>query len=363
MNGNAAHKLTELENVKILEHIQGYFKELNRNNRDYEEYYQDQTSTTQQAYESDVRLYFRIVKGKNKGGELEYLSYDDLQMTLEDLEDFKQQLCDMRNDDGKYTYTNKTVNRKLSAIKSFARYMGKKKLIKDISFISLVTSEKEKDNHYGALDINEVFEMAEWARNNERELGEVKRLAILFSLDSCIRKSAMLRLKWSDFKVREDGVEVRGIDKGNKEFRSLISKDFYNELLTIKSDKNDNVFNISVDAINSLMTRYRRDFNIPEDRMIVWHSIRKSGVTFRYRLTNDLLEAKRAANHSSITTTQIYLQEEDYGQIGAVSSAGKLNENLYKEVDHETLLKAIAMCKKDMQLILNIKINEVLNGK
>jgi integrase len=365
---NAATKLSQLENVRILEHINNYFKELNRNNRDYEQYYDGEVSKTQQAYEADIRLFFRIIKGKEKGSELEYLSLDDLQLTLEDFEEFKRILLDMRNEDGKYTYTNKTFNRKLSAIKSFVRSMARKKIdgepiIKDISFITLVTSEKEKDNHYAAFEVSEVFEMAEWAWEHEKELKLEKYYLILFALDTCIRKSAQLRLKWTDFIEKEDGVIVQGIDKGNNDFRQLISKEFYNNLLVIKNEKSPYVFNISTDAIDGMMRRYREFFNVPKDRKLVWHSIRKTGVTFRFRVTNDILEAKRAANHKSITTTQIYLMEEDYGQIGAVSSAGKLNENLYKEVNRETLIKAIELCKKDMQLILNMKINEVLKTK
>lgn len=367
MNANA-HKLEKLENVQILEHINSYFKELNRNNRDFEEYYDNQQSKTQLAYESDVRLFFRIVKGKEKGSELEYLSLEDLQLTLDDLEYFKQKLCDMRNEDGKYTYTNKSVNRKLSAIKSFLCSMAKKKingepLIKDVSFLSLVTSEKVKDSHYGAFSVEEVFEFAEWAWKNEREKGDIKRLAILFSLDTCIRKSALLRLKWTDISEKDDGYEVKGIDKGNSEFRQLISKEFYNELLTIKDGKSPYVFNISVDSIDSMMGRYRKAFNVPRERRLVWHSIRKSGIMFRFRLTNDILEAKRAANHKSIVTTQIYLESEDYGQIGAVSSSGKIDMELYKKTDLQTLIESIGMMKKDSILILNMKIRELIKNK
>jgi site-specific recombinase XerD len=351
----------ENENMKIYSIIQGWLKDLNRNNRDYEDLYDGKRSKTQIAYESDVRMFMRMTRNKQEGSELEYLTFDELQFTLEELEDFKDKILELRNEDGKYTYTNKSFNRKLSAIKNFVRYMAKKKLIKDISFLELVSSEKEKDEHYGALDVSEVFDMAEWALH-ERELGNVKRLAILFSLDSCIRKSAMLRLKWNDFTVKEDGVEVKGIDKGNKEFRQLISMDFYNELLTIKDEKSPYVFNISIKAIDSMMNRYRKAYNIPEERRIVWHSIRKSGVTFRFRVTGDILEAKRAANHSSITTTQIYLEEQDYGQIGAVSSAGNIDNELFKKVEHEILIKAIGLLKKDTQLILNLKLQELIKN-
>jgi integrase len=174
----------------------------------------------------------------------------------------------------------------------------------------------------------------------------------------------MLRLKWTDFAEKENGVEVKGIDKGNKEFRSLISKDFYNELLTIKKDDSPYVFNISSDSLDSLMGRYRKAYNVPSERRIVWHSVRKSGVTFRYRISgNDIMEAKRAAGHSNITTTQIYVKGEDYGMIGAVSSAGKIDKEIFKKVDYEVLLQAIELCKDDVKLLINLKINEVIKQR
>jgi integrase len=178
-------------------------------------------------------------------------------------------------------------------------------------------------------------------------------------LDSCIRKNALLNLKWSDFSERDEGVMIKVTDKGNKEMRQLISHDFYKELLTIKSD-GDKVFDISSDSLNDTFKRLKSKMGISIDRNIVFHSIRKTGVTFRYRITGDILEAKRAANHSSVSTTQIYLENEDYGLIGAVSSKGNLDMELYKKVDQETLLQAISMCKKDLQLILNMKIQEVM---
>jgi integrase len=352
----------ENENTKIYEIIEGWFRELNRNNRDYEDVYEGETSKTQTSYETDVRLFMRLVRGKSKGSELEYLTYDELQFTQEDLEEFKEKILDMRNQDGKYTYKNKSLNRKLSAIKNFIKYLAKKKLVKDISFLQLVTSEKEKDNHYGVMSVSEVLDMANWIMNREKHLKEKKYYLVLFSLDTCIRKSAVLRLKWSDFHEEDSSVIVEGIDKGNEEFRKEISKEFYKELLTIKDDQSDNVFEgITKESIDKMMQRYRKYFNIPEERNLVWHSVRKSGITFHYRVTRDILSAQRVAGHKNITTTQLYVQAENYGAIGAVSSMGKLDDEAYKKVDHETLIKAISELKKDTQLLLNMKLNELLN--
>jgi integrase len=351
------------ENMMILEAIQGWIKDLNRNNRDYEDYYEVNSSKTVIAYESDVRMFLRLIRDKEKGSELEYLTLDEIQFTLEDLEEFKEKVLDLRNDDGRYTYTNKSLNRKLSAVKSFIRYMVKKKLIKDISFLELVNSEKVKEKHYGVLSVNEIMDMVSWIMEHERELKLVKKYLVLFSLDTCIRKSAVLRLTWSDFLEEDDVVLVKGIDKGNNEFRKKISKEFYNELLTIKDESSDKVFNIQPLAIQKMMDRYREYFKINPDRNITWHSIRKSGVSFQFRLTKDILQAQKAAGHKNITTTQIYLDDEDYGAIGAVSSMGKLDEDLYKKVDRETLIKAIGKMKKDTQLLINLKLQEILKEK
>jgi integrase len=362
----AAEKVIKFENesTKIYEIIEGWFRELNRNNRDYEDIYEGETSKTQISYETDVRLFLRLVRDKTEGSELEYLTYDELQFTQEDLEEFKEKILDMRSSDGKYTYKNKSLNRKLSAIKNFIKYLAKKKLVKDISFLQLVTSEKEKDNHYGVLSINEIMvDMVNWIMTYEKHNKEVKKYLVLLSLDTCIRKSALLRLKWSDFIVDDNRIILKAIDKGNHEFRAEISNELYNELLTIKGDS-DKVFEgITKEAIDKMMQRYREFYKINPERKIVWHSIRKAGVTFRFRVTKDILEAQRAAGHKNITTTQIYIEHENYGAIGAVSSAGKIDNELYKKVDHETLLKAIDELKKDTQLLLNMKINEILSAK
>lgn len=349
----------ENENMKIYEAIQGWIKELNRNNRDFTNI--NDNKGTQTAYEHDVRLFFRLL-GKEKGSELEYLTMDEIQITLDDFEEFKEKLMDLKDDEGKYLYTNKSINRKVSAVKSFVKYMAKRKIdgepiIKDASYLNLVTSEKEKENHYGALEVSEVFQMADIVANGKS--GNVKRLMILFALDTCIRQNALLNLKWNNFIEKEDGVLVQGIDKGNKEFRQLISKDFYNELLTIKTDDSEFVFNLTKRQIFNMMNMLKKKMKIQPERNIVFHSIRKSGITYRYRITGDILEAKRAANHSSIMTTQLYVQAEDYGAIGAVSSAGKLDNELYKKVDLEVLQQAISNCPKDLRFILNLKIHEL----
>jgi integrase len=343
---NAAEKIIKLDNTKVYDQIEKYLTKHSYN-----------SNSTELAYRKDIELFFKLMRKK----ELQYLTREDIQITLDDLEDFIDMLYKEADDEGNRSYANKTINRKISAIKGVIRYLAGKKLVDDVSFLELIESLPEANNSYGVLEAHEVFKMSELCLE-EREKGDVKRLLLLFALDTAIRKTAILNLKWSNFIEQEDGVLVTVVDKGNKEMRQKISLDFYKELLTIKGDS-DKVFNISSDSLDNTMKRLKIKMGIQDERNIVFHSIRKAAVTYRYRLTGDILEAQRSANHSNVSTTMIYLQHEDYGTIGAVSGSKELDMELYKKVDQEVLIKAIESCKKDMQLILNMKINEVLKTK
>ena len=306
---------------------------------------------TQIAYETDIRQFFQLIKGK----ELEHLTLEDVQLRKNDVEKFKQILLDNG-------LARSTINRKISAVRSLLENLKANEWDINTDFFKKVKWLKTQDNKYGVLDVHEVWEMARLARK-EREYKDVKYYFILFALDTCLRKQAILQLKWSDFEEVEDGVIVHAIDKGNKEFRQKISKEFYNDLLSIKKEGEERVFPISVDSIDNMVCRLKKIMNIPEERNITFHSIRKAGVTFQYRITGDLTQAMKAAGHSNPIVTMRYLDLRDYGVTGAVSFGNKIDEELYKKVSYEELIKAIENCPKDIQLILNIKLKEIINNK
>ncbi|MGG2091305.1 site-specific integrase [Bacillus sp. S13(2024)] len=311
------------------------------------------SENTKRSYEKSIKKFFEVIKKK----EVHFLQRADVQITLDDIENFIIHMYDLNE------LKNKTINNYVTAVKELLRYLHSKKLVDDISFIDAKQIDRlpEVKNKYGVLSVDEVLQMAELAKE-EREKGEIKRLLILFSLDTCIRQQASLNLKWTDFEEREDGILVRAVDKGNKDFRPKIANWFYQELLSLKKNDNGYVFDLTVDNIKGMMKRVREKMNFPKERNIVFHSIRKAGVHFQYRVTGDILQAKKAANHSNINVTMDYVEEEDYGVIGAVSTSGGIDINIIKEISHEDLLKVIDSCKKDLQLILALKINEMLNN-
>jgi integrase len=348
-----AEKVVKFENEssKIHDQIQKWL-----NNHGYN------SDRTRRDYEFDVKLFFKLMKQK----EITYLTKEDVQLTLDDFEDFIDKLYKMENEKGERNYSNKTINRKVAAVKGMIKYLAGKKLngeyiVKDIAYMGLINSLPENSKSHGILESNEVWTMANLSLE-ETHKGNIKRLAILFTYDTCARKSDVLNLKWSDFEVKEDVVVVNGIGKGNKEFRKSISKDFYEEILTLKEDGVYQVFQLTDKNIDDMMRRLREKMNIDPNRGIVYHSIRKTGSVFVYRICgNDIMKAKEILNHSNVNTTQLYLKSTEYTQaIGGVSSAKNINHNAYKEVDHETLLKAIEGLNKDQILLLNLKISELL---
>jgi integrase len=305
---------------------------------------------TRKAYETDIRQFFRLIKGK----ELEHLTLDDLQLRKNDVEQFKQILLD----EG---YARASINRKMSALRSLLENLKANKWDIDTDFFVKVKWLKTFGNRRGVLEIHEVKEMARLALETEREKKEIKYYLILFALDTCMRKNALLNLRWSDFEVHGDEVIINYIDKGNKEFNKEIARWFYDELLTIKQDNEERVFPISDQSIDDMMKRLRTIMNIPANRKITFHSIRAAGITFAYRVTNgDIIAAKEVAGHSNIQTTDRYIKRRNYGAVGAVSYTGNLDEELYTKVAHEQLLEAIKNCPKDVQLMVNIQLSKLL---
>jgi integrase len=306
------------------------------------------------AYKRDITRFFKLVKEKD----IQYLTKQDLDLTLDHFEEFQAYLHD------KEKLNNKTINRNVSAVREFIKYLrGKKHIDCDTEYLNLIDSLPENKNEYGVLSIEEIEQMTELIMTMPRVRDrEIKKYLWLFSLDTCARLDNCLELKWSDFRENENDVQISLIAKGNKDFRPRISKGFYNELLSIKGES-EKVFPVSTNAVSDLMKKLREVMNINENRRISYHSIRKAGGTFQYRLHGSITAAQKALGHSNINTTTIYLEDEDYGLTGAVSSKGRVSDKYYEEVDHETLLKAINKLPKSQRLLLNIKLDELIKNQ
>ncbi|MGM7720601.1 tyrosine-type recombinase/integrase [Metabacillus sp. Hm71] len=345
-----ANNIVKLNNTEVYDQILRYFKKIEDRTDKPEE---EKEHHTKKSYMPKIEKFFSIVRPDCKG-DLRFLTRKDVQITLEDFEDFIEE---MRQSD---TYVNKTINLYVTAARGLLDYLHSKKIVKDISYFSQIERLPESNKSHGVLSVEEALKMAELALE-EREKGEIKRMLILFSIDTCIRKGALLKLKWSNFREENGVVIIEGVDKGNKEFRKTIAKWFYDEMVSVlKTDNSEYVFNINNKGIQGMMNRLKEKMNISEDRQIVFHSLRKTGASFTYRLQgNDIMAAKKALNHSNINSTMRYIGDRDHGACGAVSLGKDYDKDAYKKINHEELLKIIDEMPGDYKLYINMKIQEL----
>ncbi|MFS1518569.1 tyrosine-type recombinase/integrase [Bacillus sp. SCS-151] len=329
------------ENSIVYEQIQRYFEKLER-----------RSPKTKESYERDIKDFFLMIKGKK----LQELNFEDIQVNLEDTEDFIEILISQSDQEGNRKYANKTINGKITSLKGLIKYLSAKKLVKDVSFLSLTESLPEVTESYDALTVDEVLELAELA-SKERDKGEEKKLLLWFALDTSIRKSAILELKWSNFYETEFNYLIKGIDKGNKQFTRRISKVFYNELLKLKSES-EYVFSLKKSTLDKVFKRVRNKMDFG-DRKIVIHSIRKAGGSFFYNQTKDLDATRNYLGHVSPSTTVLYTSPNDYGATGAISIKDTIDKDLFKKVSHEEIIKAISMLDSGQKMLINKKIMEL----
>jgi integrase len=363
MVGMLANKVVKLENEStvIFNHIQNFYKDLNKKNRDYEEDHSRRGTVI--AYDGDIRLYFNLMRGKEKGKELEDLTMSDIMISQDDMEDYIDRLCDLKKEDGSNKYVNKSINRKITALKEFLRYLKRKKVLGefDISYLQLIKGIKERKNHYGALESDEVMQMADLSWQLSPRKGEVYRMLILTSFKTGLRLGELLNLKWKDIVKKSNGAILHGIGKGNKPFEIKVTDQFYNELITINNGQEE-LFQISENSVSSMMKQLREKMNIQAERQIVFHSIRKAFGTQIWRMTGDIESARRALRHESVVTTQVYLGINHYEIQDVMFMIDKIDDNYYTKVNKDDLLRAISECPDNVKLVLNMKLHELLKG-
>lgn len=273
--------------------------------------------------------------------DIDFLTEDQLSsITIDDIENY---ILDSE-------LATSTLEQRIGSLKSFFRYASGKGVKVNMDIFNAVPKLPETHNSYGVLSLEEVFKMADIVEQQGRK-GLNKKMFVLFALDTCLRKEAILGLTWDQFEVSENQVNLKVIDKGNKEAKKTISMDFYNELKKIDNGK-EKVFDLTTRTVQRMMDEAREEMGIDKRRNIAFHSVRKAGITFQYRITGDILQAKKAGGHKDINTTMKYVEAQDYGNVGAYSYNKKVTDFDFSSLTKEELVKIIESSSKDIQIIL-----------
>ena len=210
-----------------------------------------------------------------------------------------------------------SIANKLSAIRSFYRYLQREELIKE-NPIEKITSPKLDRRLPIILTTDEIIRLLE-APTTEKPVGQRDKAILELLYASGLRVSEIVSLNLSQVDLHEK--EIRVIGKGNKERIVLMGEPALKALVTYLEDgrlkllgerKTEALFishtgkRLIERRIQKIIDRYAKAANIP--RKIHPHILRHTFATHMLDGGADLRVVQELLGHASLSTTQIYTQ-------------------------------------------------------
>lgn len=210
--------------------------------------------------------------------------------------------------------TAKSINRKISSLKSFFKYQLKAGVIKQTPMAKIVAPKNEKrlPSFVADKDIKTLFEYVEFPDTWQ---GKTEKLLMLLFYNTGMRLSEVINLKDSQVNFSNRSLKVLG--KGNKERIVPISPEILNEIKTYQKERNESISErgemllitekgklLSPRSVYTSVKKYLSLVTTIEKRSP--HVLRH---TFATHLTNngaDLNAVKELLGHSSLAATQVY---------------------------------------------------------
>ena len=211
--------------------------------------------------------------------------------------------------------SSKTINRKISSLKSFFKQQLKQDLIKVSPMATIISPKvgKRLPQFVEKKDIDTLFDHVEFPGN---WTGRTERLLLQILYNTGIRKAELIGLKENQVDVHNSAIKVLG--KGSKERVIPVSNQLMQELKNYAAEKKqhfkevDTVILLVNDKGKKLYPKYV--YNVAQKYLSLVTTIDKKSPhilrhTFATHLTNngaDLNAVKELLGHSSLAATQIY---------------------------------------------------------
>jgi len=205
----------------------------------------------------------------------------------------------------KKNISNASINRKISSLKNFLKFLHSEKMIKEVNFdmFESLNNSKKIPKAISKEEINKIFNSLKNSKSINKNL-YIIILKLMYL--SGLRISEALSLKWSDLSKADITLNIYG--KGSKERKSYMTSDFFDTLYSLKKDEGF-IFNlqgkkISVRAVNKFLDKAYKDGLI--EYKISSHVFRHSFATSMLENNADIRHIQKLLGHSSISTTEIY---------------------------------------------------------
>jgi integrase/recombinase XerC len=207
--------------------------------------------------------------------------------------------------------TSKSINRKISTLKSFFKFLMKEALIETtpMSIITAPKISKRLPVYVEEKDMQTLFEYVEFSNDWK---GKTERLILQLFYATGMRISELISLKESQLDIANSQIKTLG--KGNKERIIPLNKEMLNSLITyINAKPNESVKNIFINEKGKSLYA-KQVYNFVKKNLALVTTVKKKSPhilrhSFATHLANngaDLNAIKELLGHSSLAATQVY---------------------------------------------------------
>lgn len=209
--------------------------------------------------------------------------------------------------------TAKSINRKISTLKSFFKYQLKTGVLKT-SPMGVIISPKTKKRlpvFVAEKDINTLFEHVEFPDNWE---GRTERLVLQLFYQTGMRLSELIQLK--ECQVDYSGKQIKVLGKGNKERIIPVDLALLNHLKQYMADRPEQIAGVQTvfTTAKGKMLQPRNVYGFVKKYLGQVTTVQKKSPhilrhSFATHLMNngaDLNAVKELLGHSSLAATQVY---------------------------------------------------------
>ena len=266
---------------------------------DYLKYQKAYSLYTIENYEQDIKEFLEHCKKE----EIDYLD-----IKYQDTRFYLMYLKDEQHD------KNSTMDRKLSSLRGFYKFLAMNRLVKSNVFLLLNGPKKEKKlpKYFEYNELEELFNTPDIST----AVGQRDRLILEMLYASGVRVGELVKIKLTD--INMSSLEIIILGKGNKE-RIVYFGDYCLEILKlylnegrVLLNKHNSAYlflNQNGEKLTERGVRYILDKLIEKtsiNKKISPHMIRHSFATHLLNEGCDLLTVQKLLGHESISATQIY---------------------------------------------------------
>lgn len=298
------------------------------------------SNRTREEYESRIDEFFSMtLKLRYRG--MDFIKIEDIELIEKNdvINEFITPLKERGNSES-------TIITKINSVRSFYNEL----LSNNIKVNPMIFKHnlKKKTKHHVAMSHQEVLNLIDFM-NSETDGLEKYLLAKMF-FHTANRKTASVHMTWDEIERKRDVSTGENIwvvlseDKGEKITGKPISDDFYNELCQLKRDDTNKLFPVlsSSEGAYKRFERSLKKFGKAIGKNLTIHGFKATAITIAFQMTKDIELCRQLGGHSDISTTGIYIrEEEDYKKQLSYVMSKKIDNSLFDEMSGDDLKRFI----------------------